>query len=494
MANSSISAMYTAGSLTKPPTLLRDEYPQWKIRMVNFIEGMDRDLFRSVNIGPHIPMVLVPRVPATADTAEIPAYYEKKTTNFTDEENNMMDNDSKAVRLLIMAIPNDIFQELDSCKTAKEIWDQLLNQLEGGLQTQKNRRNLCINEYNDFHALPEEKLHQTYSRFNILINKCRKFGVIRTKEENNVLFLKSLNEEWSQLSMSIQANQDLESWTLTDIYGTLVAHEKEVMKQKSKTSLGGPLALVSKQTSKENNCEESQKCLETKRRSKKVLIAEETHTDSDSDEDISAFAKSFALITHQFNKKFGKKGANFNHENATPQTRPQQPFQPRYPQPQRYFKPQEQKPETSTATLPPNQNDGRCFRCGKSGHFSANCRGKLVKDQDYYKNKYKYNVKERVLVAQMEDWLSESTSDGEEEPTNLCGMAFSDGNQTDEASEDNSEKVNSLYTSDSDPEIDAFKLINELQDLKQKFVEEKEKREQVTKELIFYKREKNLLE
>ncbi|KAI3729602.1 hypothetical protein L6452_18263 [Arctium lappa] len=40
----------------------------------------------------------------------------------------------------------------------------------------------------------------------------------------------------------------------------------------------------------------------------------------------------------------------------------------------------------------------------------------------------------------MEDWLSDSTSDGEEEPTNLCGMAFSDGNQTDGASEDNSEK------------------------------------------------------
>ncbi|KAI3667434.1 hypothetical protein L6452_42491 [Arctium lappa] len=393
-------------------------------------------------------MVLVPRVPATADTDEIPAYYEKKTTNFTDEETNMMDNDSKAVRLLIMAIPNDIFQELDSCKTAKEIWDQ-------------------------------------------------KFGVIRTKEENKVLFLKSLNEEWSQLSMSIQANQNLESWSLTDIYGTLVAHEKEVMKQKSKLSLGGPLALVSKQISKENNCEESQKCLETKRRSKKVLMAEENHSDSDSEDDINAFAKSLALITHQFNKKFGKKifeGKRENEERRNPERRFQQDSV-RFQQEPR-FTPYSDQRGTNFNNIDATQRPQQPFqpRCGKLGHFSANCIGKLVKDQDYYKNKYKYNVKERVLVAEMEDWLSDSTNDGEEEPTNLCGMAFSDGNQTDGASEDNSEKVNSVYTSDSDPEIDAFKLINELQDLEQKFLEEKNKREQVTKELIFYKREKNLLE
>ncbi|KAI3771049.1 hypothetical protein L6452_02201 [Arctium lappa] len=53
---------------------------------------------------------LVPRVPATTDTAKILAYYEKKTSNLTKEE-------TKTVRLLSMAIPNDIFQELDSCVT-----------------------------------------------------------------------------------------------------------------------------------------------------------------------------------------------------------------------------------------------------------------------------------------------------------------------------------------------------------------------------------------
>ncbi|KAI3758299.1 hypothetical protein L6452_05858 [Arctium lappa] len=253
---------------------------------------------------------------------------------------------------------------------------------------------------------------------------------------------------------AIQANQNLESWSLADIYGTLVAQEKEVVKQKTKTSLRGPLALMSKEkgVSKEYHEEES------KRKSKKAMIAEDDKLlDSDSDEDINTFAKSLALITHQFNKKVGnkvfegrrddeerrgnqerrfqkteyhqepkstlhsdQKGIHYNIHEVVQQSRPHQPFQQKYLGPQRYFQPQPQKTE-AVAALPANQNDGRCFRCGKPRHFSANCRGRLIKDQDYYKNKYKYNVRERVLVAEMEDWISDSTSDGEEEPTNLYG-------------------------------------------------------------------------
>ncbi|KAI3667194.1 hypothetical protein L6452_42243 [Arctium lappa] len=261
------------------------------------------------------------------------------------------------------------------------------------------------------------------------------------------------------------------------------------------------------------------------------MSEEVEHSDSDSDDDINAFNKSLALITHQFNKKFGKKvfegrredeerrgnperrfqktdyqqeprstphsdqkGIHFTNHDSTQQSRSQQSFQPRYPQPQRYFKPQPQAQKTeSDPALPSNQNDGRCFRCGKPDHYSANCRGRLIKDEDYYKNMYKYNVKERVLVAEMEDWLSDSTSDGEEEPTNLCGMAFTD-DQNDESSEDYSEQVNSPSTSDSELELDVINLTDEFQILKQKLDDEKEKRKQLTKDLNFYKREKDLLE
>ena len=45
--------------------------------------------------------------------------------------------DHMAQRLLIMATPNDIFQSLDACETSKDIWDQLANQLEGGINQER---------------------------------------------------------------------------------------------------------------------------------------------------------------------------------------------------------------------------------------------------------------------------------------------------------------------------------------------------------------------
>ncbi|KAJ9550466.1 hypothetical protein OSB04_014511 [Centaurea solstitialis] len=62
------------------------------------------------------------------------------------------------MRLLIMAISNDIFESLDSCETSKELWAELQKQHEGGTKTLKNNRALCINEYHAFKALENESL------------------------------------------------------------------------------------------------------------------------------------------------------------------------------------------------------------------------------------------------------------------------------------------------------------------------------------------------
>ncbi|KAJ9566682.1 hypothetical protein OSB04_002648 [Centaurea solstitialis] len=73
-----------------------------------------------------------------------------------EEEKELSSLAHKCKRLLIMALPNEIFESLDHCNTSMELWHELLKQLEGGVKTLKNNRTMCINEYHEFKAKEED--------------------------------------------------------------------------------------------------------------------------------------------------------------------------------------------------------------------------------------------------------------------------------------------------------------------------------------------------
>ncbi|KAJ9557323.1 hypothetical protein OSB04_011937 [Centaurea solstitialis] len=81
MANTA-NAFTSTGSQSKPPTLVKEEYPQWKVRMVSFLEGIHPRICEFLYNPPYVPMKLIPRVPATETTPEIPEHLEpKEVTN-----------------------------------------------------------------------------------------------------------------------------------------------------------------------------------------------------------------------------------------------------------------------------------------------------------------------------------------------------------------------------------------------------------------------------
>ncbi|KAI3758666.1 hypothetical protein L6452_06237 [Arctium lappa] len=442
---------FSAGSQSKPPTLLRDEYPQWKIRMVHFLESVDPCLIEFLHNPPFIPMTTVPRVPTTANTPEIPEYqHPKPVLEWSEEEKAQHELAKKAKRLIIMAIPNDIFQSLDSCETSKDLWLELEKQLEGGAKTLKNNRALCINEYFAFKALPGESIQSTYNRYNSLINKCKRYGIHRTSEENNVRFLQSLNDEWLHLTMAMQATLDLDVWSISDLFGTLISQENRI--SKLSTSVGGPLALVGSAS-------------EGKDKGKKDKAVEEAQKKK-----------------KKFNRGVKKKLEYRGREERDDRSRGYgEAKRKQWSEEPRQEERNGQKSDGRAGDKFQKQTEG-CFKCGKPGHYAAECRsfaniGKPTRDAAFYKKKAEYYT-QKFLMAEQENLVTDESSD-EENNALFCGMA-------EVHSSDNESEVSTSNSCNSDFENKLLEIQNDLLAYKHTCSD-------LEKKLAFFERETRLL-
>ncbi|KAI3735489.1 hypothetical protein L6452_14988 [Arctium lappa] len=243
--------LLSMGFQSKPPVLCVGEYAQWKRRMVQ-----------------HVP---------------------KPYQYFNEREKALHKIDEEALIYLTMAIPNDIYNRVDSRETAKVMWDELERQFQGTERSIQAKLNQSINAYEGFHAKEVEALVDTYNRFNVILNDLRRNGMNKSVSEINYKFIKNLNPEWKSYAINIQMTKNMAQ---EDDYLSLLSKRKKGSSSKSVSS--------SKYKSKKSRAfltELSQSSSE----------ASSNETEMHSDDDIQWFVENLALITKQFQKSFGKK-------------------------------------------------------------------------------------------------------------------------------------------------------------------------------------------
>ena len=112
----------------------------------------------------------------------------------------------------------------------------------------------CLVELKDFKQKESESIEVYYDRFYELIYRCNRYSIIRSPMEYNLIFVMGLRKEWRSVSMMVKNQQSFDTSTLNDLYNQLKSHENKVneIAEEAIASLGGPLALVSKVSEREN--------------------------------------------------------------------------------------------------------------------------------------------------------------------------------------------------------------------------------------------------
>ncbi|KAI3762578.1 hypothetical protein L1987_53012 [Smallanthus sonchifolius] len=118
----------------------------WKNRMESFFCYQEYGMWKSIRDGPYIPMV------ASADSGgpSVP----KDPSKYSEEDIKKMEVDFKALGAIQMCLPNEVFHNFRSYKTAKELWEALEKMFAGSEKVKENRKKLKLaNSLNIHHHL-----------------------------------------------------------------------------------------------------------------------------------------------------------------------------------------------------------------------------------------------------------------------------------------------------------------------------------------------------
>ncbi|KAI3503823.1 hypothetical protein L1887_32276 [Cichorium endivia] len=138
--------------------------------------------------GPHIP-----NYTTRADTAE-EALGGAPQPRLTPLDIDKMDNDQIAFTEIQCGIPPELFDLIQNCTTAQQIWSTTTSQPFVG-----------------------ETLRQAFTRFSIIVTRLLSSGAERSNQEINLRFLEGLGKDWMLVKMIHQDSGKLKTYNITQL-------------------------------------------------------------------------------------------------------------------------------------------------------------------------------------------------------------------------------------------------------------------------------------
>ncbi|GJS31927.1 hypothetical protein Tco_0492547 [Tanacetum coccineum] len=239
-----------AGSENRPPMLERGSYIPWASRFRRYINRKRENrkwLNKALDEGPYQFEMFIP------NNSTVPQL--QTAEDLQGDALLLYDAEMELMNLILLSIPNDIYNSVDACTSAKDMWKRVERLMRGTIQNKVDRETRFTNEFDQFVAEPGEALVSVYNRFAQLMNDLERndmhFPIVTIKTK----FMNSLQPEWLKYVTQVRLAKRLTVDSYDDLFDYLQQFEKlvNVSRAKKLEKSHDPLALVAHTGSSSRN-------------------------------------------------------------------------------------------------------------------------------------------------------------------------------------------------------------------------------------------------
>ncbi|GKF41835.1 hypothetical protein Tco_0125177, partial [Tanacetum coccineum] len=142
-----------ACSKNRPPMLERGSYIPWASRFRRYL-NRKRDnrkwLLKAPDEGPYEFKNFVPEGSAIQRFQTV--------EDLEGDDLLLYDAEIELMNMILLSIPNEIYNSVDACTSAKDMWKRVERLMRGTIQDKVNRETCFTNEFDQFIAEPGEAL------------------------------------------------------------------------------------------------------------------------------------------------------------------------------------------------------------------------------------------------------------------------------------------------------------------------------------------------
>ncbi|GJX49735.1 retrovirus-related pol polyprotein from transposon TNT 1-94 [Tanacetum coccineum] len=364
-----------AGSETRPPMLERGSYIPWASRFRRYINQKRENqkwLNKALDEGPYQFEMFIPNNSTVL-----------KLQTAEDLQGDALlhyDAEMELMNLILLSIPNDIYNFVDACTSAKDMWKRVERLMRGTIQNKVDRETRFTNEFDQFVAEPGEALVSVYNRFAQLMNDLERNDMHFPIVTINTKFLNSLQPEWLKYVTQVCLAKRLTVDTFDDLFDYLQQFEKlvNVSRAKKLEKSHDPLALVAHTGLSSRNTSSYYVTHPTS-----VVDYEDEYQQDDvhtNSED--PLASAMLLLAPAISQNFSTPTNNVFALHPIPETK--QSFKEEIVEGSNAPNETGNVQRTLQTSSSRNNSTVQCYNCSGKGHYARNCPKPRVRDSKYF--------------------------------------------------------------------------------------------------------------